>query len=425
MPKIYRTTLFWYFIFYSFSNVIGAIVFGLADNFSYGELIDFALDSYLQGEYVSESKKLLYWFLVFSPFFLFPIFSIKLFSFKEFTWSFYSDSSPKVFLIATIFILGVFIAEIIISNNLGILTLSNLSGSKENYTDYILGRSEFFTSMSNRFFGYLYMTLPFLSHIAIYNVIKTKSKLFWTSISFFLITLIVIVSIGINQKAPLIIFFISIIVGISLIKKLNYLVFLIAPIVILSIVNAIQIFVQGEDGWNVLLSIFHTFFRAPSSIPFYVNYYPDKFNFVGVDFGFLSLFHIPTIDATDNADIHTVIWGQSFEQFGVTGTVAAPFHFRAFAQAGLLFSILNIFLVSTFFKLLSWVYQKFVFGDKAICHAFYTQSLIVLYFLSQTHIKDCLWSSYGIIWIFHGFLILLIVSIIFNKKIFQKKNFIS
>ena len=57
------------------------------------------------------------------------------------------------------------------------------------------------------------------------------------------------------------------------------------------------------------------------------------------------------------------------------------------------FAIFNIFLVALFMRFLTWVYKNKILGEDSVSHAFYTQSLIVLYFLSQTHIRDCLWSS--------------------------------
>lgn len=397
--------------------MLGAIIFGLAGEISFGDFVDFMIESYIQGEYVKPELLNLYWFLVFCPFIIIPCFCIR--TRYKLPKKFVLRFTPSflVFSISVFVILFIFISEIILTNNIGILTLSTLSGSKENYTDYIIGRNDIYATMSNRFFGYLYMTIPFFSHIAVYNAIKTYDKRrWWLFFAISLIAFITLVSIGVNQKAPLIIFYISILAGISLLLKFNLKYAFIVPLLIFGIVNTLQVFIQGDDGWNILLSIFHTLFRAPASIPFYVNYYPTQLPYVGSDFGILANFHMPVKEATDNIEIHTIMWGQHFEKFGITGSVAAPFQFRAFAQAGLYFAIFNLILVSLFLRSLGWIYKTKLLGNNSVTHAFFAQSLIVLYYLSQTHIKDCLWSSYGILWIILGYILLLAVAILFERK---------
>lgn len=418
-----QKALLWYYIFYFFSNMFGAIIFGIADKLSFGVLIDFVIDTYIQGEFVKSHLENLYWFLLFSPIIILPIFSLDFKCRLRLNNPIKFNLSSNAFAIATLIIISIFIGEIIISDNIGILTLNNLTNSKENYADYIIGRADVFNSMSNRFFGLLYMTLPFFSHISIYNSFKRKGERIWPLLSLILVVLITIVSIGVNQKAPLIIYFISLIIGINFVKKFNTVLIIVVPLIVLVLVNTLQVFIQGTEGWNFALSFFHTIFRAPASIPFYVNYYPEQLPFVGVDFGILANLYIPATEATDNVEIHTIMWGQSFESEGVTGTVASPFQYRAFAQAGLLFSILNIIIVSFFIKFLGWVIKSNGLSDKSISHGFFTQSLIVLYFVSQTHIKDCIWSSYGVIWLIKGFILLLVIEFILMVTREKKKSF--
>jgi len=415
-----RKTLLWFYIFYFASNMLGAIIFGLAGQISYGFLIDTIIDQYIQGEYVTGAYASVYWLLLFSPFLILPLVCLRSkYKLKIDLPALRFKSALPPFIFCVVILIAVMLAEIAFTHSWGILTLQNLSNSKEDYTDYIIGRGDVYASMSNRFFGYLYMTVPFFAHIAVYHgIIKTSHTLTWRILAAILIVFIALISIGINQKSPLILFLISILVGVSLIKKLSVKFFILVPVIVIGIVNFLQVFIQGSDGWSILLSVFHTLFRAPASLPFYVNYFPEHLPFVGIDFGILETLHIPATIATDNIQMHSIMWGQYFEKFGITGSVAAPFQYRAYAQAGLFFALSNVVLVGLFICFFGWLYKKKILGDAAVSHAFFAQSLIVLYYLSQTHIRDCIWSSYGIVWVIHGYLLYFILRKLTAKKIY-------
>lgn len=114
------------------------------------------------------------------------------------------------------------------------------------------------------------------------------------------------------------------------------------------------------------------------------------------------------------------MWVQSFEKLGIEGSVAAPFHFRAYAQAGLFFSIFNFLLVALFIRFIAFIIKKPIITDNSMSFGLYAQSLIILYYLSQTHIRDCIWSSYGLVWLLHGFLIIFFVGLLLKINLFRK-----
>ena len=181
-----------------------------------------------------------------------------------------------------------FLYEIIMTGNIGVLTLSAFGDSRLDYNEYILGRNKLFSSMSNQFFGYLYMTFPLFCHISIYKTIENKSKK-WLIVSVFIFLIISVVSIGINQKAPLIIFYISIIAGLTITSKVNWKYILISSIGIFLIINIIQLYVIGDSGWNMILSFFTSCLELQHQYH-YVNYYPDLIPFTGTDSGILAKF---------------------------------------------------------------------------------------------------------------------------------------
>lgn len=414
-----KKILKWYFIFYFFSNFIGAAIIVLNQFISLSEILDSAIYAYIKGEVINIEKLNLYFFLLFSPFIILPLASIKSPIIKPISYMRF-NLNFSIFMIGFILMFSFFLYEIIMTGNIGVLTLSAFGDSRLDYNEYILGRNKLFSSMSNQFFGYLYMTFPLFCHISIYKTIENKSKK-WLIVSVFIFLIISVVSIGINQKAPLIIFYISIIAGLTITSKVNWKYILISSIGIFLIINIIQLYVIGDSGWNMILSFFHILFRAPASIPYYVNYYPDLIPFTGTDFGILAKF-TEVKSATDNIDIHSIMWGQDFLNYGIEGSVSAPFQVRAYAQNGLFFTIINILFVALFIRIISWIYKNKIFGDESISYGFLAQSFIVFYYLSQTNIKDCIWSSYGIVWIFHGIIILLIVSLLY-KSFFRDIQF--
>ena len=406
-----KTVYFFYALFYFLTNVIGGILIGTKNLIDYPNQLNSAIIFYVQNEFVYGSKLKLFWELLFLPFIILPITLLFKLKFKKIK-KFYVNVGKSKFTISLFIVFSFFIYEIIFSGNLSLLTSLNFLETKNNYDELIIGRNHYFSSLGNIYFGILYMTLPFFSHISLYKYLKSKSN-FWFRYFILLFITITYFNISINQKAPLVIYFLSIIISYSFCKKIKIRSYFIFFLLSFFLINTLMVFTLGQESWNGLFTLFHAFFRAPAALPYYVNLYPDLVPFTGIDFGIKSLLRLPNITATDNIDVHTFLWGQSFKKFGIMGSVAAPFQFRAYAQAGLTFSFFSIILAGLYMRFFTFIYRNEFFG-KSLTHAFIVQSLINLYYLSQTHIKDVLWSSYGICWVFFGVIICIVVDYTFR-----------
>jgi hypothetical protein len=76
----------------------------------------------------------------------------------------------------------------------------------------------------------------------------------------------------------------------------------------------------------------------------------------------------------------------------------APAHVEAYAQGGLMFAVFVTVLLGIMIAAVARL--RAAAGRSAVWHAFYIQSLVMLYYLTQTSIRGALWDSYGLYWSF-------------------------
>jgi len=269
---------------------------------------------------------------------------------------------------------------------------------QDNYLTMILRRQETLESLGSVFFGIAYITLPTLSFAALYQYRRLRT-LGWRLMFLFVSASTVLINMELMQKAPTLLFLVFI--GVALIElrtlKLRALAYILGGLI--GALTTIQALIFESWGWwdSVQLLIF----RMASSFPFYVNIYPDQLPYSGVETGL----HLVGLGepATDCFTVFNVMYPSVT---WVQGAAAAPAHMRAYSQAGLLYAFITLVLIGFILKAISELRRRV---NGPISFALYVQSLVFLYYTTQTSLRESIISCYGIFWAFIGLLPLVIL----------------
>jgi hypothetical protein len=248
-------------------------------------------------------------------------------------------------------------------------------------------RSEMFGALPGKFFGLVYITLPALSHCALYQALATRSSAWWGC---FLAAAVVVVylSLAVIQKSLVLVYLAFL--GMHLVDRgiLRARSLVINFLLVLVLLTVLQSFFL--DDWELTHSALLLIFRVGVSWPFYLEVYPtlEPFHTVDIGLSYLGLVEPPR----DNLDVFnhmypTVTW--------IQGAAAAPAHVRAYAQGGLVLSLLTTVAVGAAIALVAQVKRR---ARGPLSFTLYIQSLVFLYYLTQVGLIDALLTSYGLIW---------------------------
>ncbi len=255
------------------------------------------------------------------------------------------------------------------------------------YTAIILLRNDVIEKLGNYFAGIVYVSLPTLSHCALAECVRER-RLAWRVLFGLTFTVTALLCVAIMQKSPLLIYTMSLSFGLvylGVIRPRTLALVSLAGFATLSVLIWLS---TGQWGLRITAELM--VFRTASAFPWYVKLYPDVLPHFGADFG-LHLLGIVT-PPRDNLDVFaymypSVTW--------VQGASAAPAHIRAFAQAGVGFSVAVLCFIGV---AIAAVDELRVRARGPLRYAAYMQGLMFLYYLTQVSVVDALLSSYGLCW---------------------------
>lgn len=405
-----------FYFFYSITSVIGASgIMIIQDHYLENYTSSFPEEfSYIVHD-LNEKDMFRYWFVLFLPFFLLPLFLInynKTIYQKRFAKLFNVgieklNKSINIRTLLTTFtvVLFLMVFDFYRKGKLSFLMdFRQFFSYSNDPLSYILDRYDIFGNIQAYVFGSLYIILPFISQIVLFRYFRTKSLFdLLTYVLFFII--IAYVSISVRQKAPLLIY-IMITIFVLLKRKIIPLKKSILPIVVgLLFLNFMQMMVKG-DLWGIGFTMLHALIRVPHIYPYYIDFFPKSIPFEGIDLGqsILGFRAAPR----DNQLIMSAAFGGTFVQ----SFAAGAYNIRGYAQGGIPAIVLYSLLFSFIIRLFATISKnKFPLGL-----ALFSQIVGFLYYMGQTHLVDCLWSSYGFKYVLIGLMILTFNTILFGKK---------
>jgi hypothetical protein len=368
---------------YFLTSVLGATLL----SFSEGAVLPFkwGLDLSILWTWKSAT----YWLLLYMPLVIVPLVVLCAEQFPHFSPSTRAPSliphSNFVPLTLWISVLGGFcIYQLAIHGYLGNANWAQFEG---NFTLMIAMRIEMFSSLSNSFYGILYVALPCLSYYVLYEALTTWEKRWWVLFGG-TIALFVFLSFSVMLKGLLVVFAIFLLIGVADLRRWRLWTIgqLMLPVVCLLTFQ--QTFM--EEDWSFTDSIGLIVYRMASAHVYYVNVYPELRPYLGPDFA-LNLIGLAQ-PPTDGIDVFPYMYPQIIH---LQGSAAAPAHTRAYAQAGLLFAVATMFVIGLAVVAVIHLRRR-VTGPWSF--ALFMQGLNGLYFLTQTTVVDSIFSSFGFIW---------------------------
>lgn len=385
-PEI-RVPLLVYGGFYILTTLIGAAIIGVTEG-----------DVLLQLEYGLDVKPLsgvgssAYWLMLYAPL-LVPVGMFLLLRdaklIDEALLSVIPHHNTTIKTTGFLSIFGLFavycLARLAWSGNL--LAITHWYSSQSDYLAMIAVRYELGEQLGSAFFGIIYIALPTLSFVALHQAVQTRAFA-WKLLTVFAIGVVSFISLSLMQKSPFILYLAFLNLALLDLKVVTLKVFAISAALVILSLTALQTMML--ESWELHHSINLILFRMASSFPYYQSVYPELVPFAGIESGL----HLVGLGAaaTDN---HT-IFNFMYPDVKTQGAAAAPAHLRAYCQAGYLYALVTLAIISIPLKASTLAYRH---RQSPFAFAIYMGLLIQLYYVMQTSLREALISCYGIFWV--------------------------
>lgn len=258
---------------------------------------------------------------------------------------------------------------------------------KSDFLSMMLLRENLMQNLGSIFFGLVYITLPMLSFCALYRLIETR-KATWLATFGLLSGSNVLLCMALMQKSPVLLYMVFVGIACVELKLVRWQALGGVAGAFLVILTTLQSFML--EDWDYFRSINLLTFRMAQSFPYYMSVYPDVIDYAGIDLG-LHLFGIGEV-ARDNLDVFNYMYP---DVTWVQGAAPGPSHLRAYAQGGIPFAMLTLVLIGMCLKAVVAL-RKSIDGPASF--AIYISSLVFLYYLTQTSLRESVLSCYGIFW---------------------------
>lgn len=387
LDRALRLPLGIYAGFYLLTTLIGATLIGLTQ----GEALDsLAWGIELWG--ITDFNSPRYWGLLFAPL-LIPPLTILIFRdsrvLDNAVHKMVRITSSRVSIPSVLFVFlimsGYCFVLLARAGYLG--TISMWLTIRNDYVAMILLREKVIGSLGSVFFGLTYVALPTLSFIALHQAVVYRSWQ-WQATFGFTAIVTVVLNMELMQKSPVLLYLSFLSIGLLELKVIRLRSMILPASVMFACLTALQALMV--ERW----ALAHTFdlllFRMAASYPFYVNLYPEAIPYSGIELG-LHLIGLGE-PARDNLDVFRYMYPTvTF----VDGAAPSPAHVRAYSQGGLLYAVVTLVLVGLCLRAITTLRKN---AHRPLTFAIYLESLVFLYYLTQTSMRESIISCYGIFW---------------------------
>jgi hypothetical protein len=243
--------------------------------------------------------------------------------------------------------------------------------------------------LGSLFFGFAYITLPTLAQTAIFQFARIRSSI-WMLLAVMAVAIMLFIDLSLMQKSHAMLHLLIIAVGMA---ELRFLRWKLVAIIIGGLFSVLTFLMSLMlENWDSFQTLRLIVFRMSHAYPYYLTIFPDIESFRGIDFGL----HLLGIGSAPDQTwrVFTYMYPGYFE---FEGACPAPANVDAYAQAGLGYAIVVSLGIGV---LVRWSAELRMRIQGPVGFALYMQSLMALYYVSQTSLRESVVSCYGIFYAF-------------------------
>lgn len=261
--------------------------------------------------------------------------------------------------------------------------------SEGDFVAMMVHRMALATSLGSVFFGIAYITLPTLAQSAAYEFVRLRSA-GWTFLVGISIGSMMFIDLSLIQKSHAMVHLLMVAVGLAELRFLRWKsVLLVFASLFAALTFLMSLMLEGWDSAQTLRLIIY---RMSHAYPYYLTIFPDLEKYTGIDLG-LHLVGMGT-PSDETWRVFTYMYPGYYE---IDGACPAPAHVDAYAQGGLAYALVISLAIGAMIR---WSAHLRMTFRGPIGFALYMQSLMALYYVSQTSFRETIISCYGIFYAF-------------------------
>ncbi len=276
------------------------------------------------------------------------------------------------------------------------------------YRENILLRVEMFNSLGTLHFACIYMGIPAIAMVALYNFSRRRSPA-WLTLFVVLSGILVFMYSATLTKSNVLIYGLEVTIGAGLLGLIGFRGMILAATLGILTLSILMSLLAGNDPLDLALAGLNLIFREASGVPFYLGIYPDQVPFTGIDLGLRQFGVGPEVSAN-----LTVANYMSPESTWVQSSAAIAAHIASYAQGGFAWSFVTMVAAGAWIAFAGQI-KRITHG--AVVFSAFMGAMTTCYYLTQADFVGAFTVAYGYKWWIAALLLLIGIQTLMQRAI--------
>lgn len=281
----------------------------------------------------------------------------------------------------------------------GYLSVGTFSGKTMGmYRENIQLRTEMFKALGTLHFACLYMGIPAIAMVALYNASRRRS-LAWLALFVLLSGCLLFLYATTLTKSNILIYGLEVTIGARVLGLIGWRGVTVAVLLGLITLSLLMYFLAGSGPLNLAVASLDVIFREASGVPFYAAIFPKQVPFTGIDLG-LGEFGLGSPVTANLIVANYMFPGATWVQ----GSASAAANISSYAQGGYVWSFVTMAVAGAWVAF-SGQMRRVTHGP--IMFSAFIGSVVTCYYLTQADFVGAFNVSYGYKWWMASLILLL------------------